>query len=65
MRSCICYCVTSRKLRGKLGEQNMADLPEVRSTDAAPFTYVGMDMFGPFVTKEGRKELKHYGAIFC
>ena len=23
-----------------------------------------MDMFGPFVTKEGRKELKRYGAIF-
>ena len=24
-----------------------------------------MDMFGPFVTKESRKELKHYGAIFA
>ena len=42
----------------------MADLPEERSSDAAPFTYVGMDMFGPFVTKEDRKELKCYGAIF-
>ena len=42
----------------------MADLPEERSSDAAPFTYVGMDMFGPFVTKEGRKELKCYGATF-
>ena len=30
----------------------MADLPEERSSDAAPFTYVGMDMFGPFVTKK-------------
>ena len=55
VRSHIYHCVTSRKLRGKLREQNMADLPEVRSTDAAPFTYVGMDMFGPFVTKESRK----------
>ena len=30
----------------------MADLPEERSSDAAPFKYVGMDMFGPFVTKK-------------
>ena len=42
----------------------MADLPKERSSDAAPFTYVGMDMFGPFVTKEGRELLKRYGAIF-
>ena len=60
----ICHCVTCRKLRGKLGEQKMADLPEERSSNAAPFTYVGMNMFGPFVTKEGRKELNRYGAIF-
>ena len=42
----------------------MADLTKERSSDAAPFTYVGMDMFGPFVTKEGRDLLKRYGAIF-
>ena len=42
----------------------MADFPKERSTDAAPFTYVGMDMFGYFVTKEGRELLKRYGAIF-
>ena len=56
--------MTCRKLRGKHGEQKIADLPEERSSDEAPFTYVGMDTFGPFVTKEGRKELKSYGAIF-
>ena len=64
VRSHIYHCVTCRKLRGKLGEQKMADLPEERSSDAAPFKYVGMDMFGPFVTKEGRKELKRCGPIF-
>ena len=42
----------------------MGDLPEERSSDATPFTYVGMDMFEPFVTKETRKELKRYGAKF-
>ena len=64
VRSRIYHCVTCKKLRGKLEEQKIADLPEERSSDAAPFTYVGMDMFGPFVNKEGRKELKRYGAIF-
>ena len=42
----------------------MADLPEDRLTPAPPFTYVGMDYFGPYVTKEGRKERKRYGAKF-
>ena len=64
MRSHIYHCVTCGKLRGKLGEQKMADLPEKRSSDVAPFTYVGTDIFGSFVTKDSRKELKRYGAIF-
>ena len=42
----------------------MADLPAERSSEVAPFTYVGIDMFVPFVTQAGRKELKRYGAIF-
>ena len=42
----------------------MTDFPEGMSSDAAPFKYVGMDMFGPFVTIEGRKKFKHYAAIF-
>ena len=41
----------------------MTDFPEGMSSDAAPFKYVGMDMFGPFVTIEGRKKFKHYAAI--
>ena len=60
MRSHIYHCVTCRNLRDKLGEQKIADLLEESSSDAVPFTYVtyvGMDMFGPFVTKEGFKEL--------
>ena len=42
----------------------MADLPEKRSSDAAFFTYVCVDMIGPFIAKEGKKEFKRYGAIF-
>ena len=60
-----CYhCVSCRKLGGKLGKQKMADLPEERSSDAAPLACICMDMFRPFVTKEGRKELKCFAAIF-
>ena len=32
--------------------------------DGLPFTNCAVDMFGPFLIKEGRKELKRYGALF-
>ena len=42
----------------------MANLPEDRLEPAPPFTHCGVDYFGPFVIKEGRKELKRYGVLF-
>lgn len=43
----------------------MADLPLQRVTpDEPPFTYVGVDYFGPFPTKRGRSTVKCYGVIF-
>ena len=42
----------------------MADLPEDRLQQAAPFTYSGVDVFGPFIIKDGRKSLKRYGLLF-
>ena len=42
----------------------MANLPTDRIECTHPFTNVGVDLFGPFVIKEGRKELKKYGVIF-
>ena len=42
----------------------MADLPDDRTLDGPPFTNCGVDVFGPFLIKEGRKELKRYGALF-
>ena len=57
-------CVKCRLLRGKFGEQKMADLTNDRTLDGPPFTNCGVDMFGPFPIKEGRKELKRYGALF-
>ena len=40
----------------------MTDLPEKRSSDAAPFTYICVDALGPFVSKD-TKEFKRYDAI--
>ena len=42
----------------------MSDLPDDRLEPSAPFTYVGVDYFGPWIVKEGRKEMKRYGVIF-
>ncbi|KAJ0004820.1 hypothetical protein NQD34_011034 [Periophthalmus magnuspinnatus] len=42
----------------------MSDLPEDRVEMTPPFSYCGIDCFGPFYVKEGRKELKRYGLLF-
>ena len=64
VKGLISKCVTCRRLRGKVGEQIMADLPADRTKEAPPFTYCGVDMFGPFEIKERRTILKRYGALF-
>ena len=46
--SVIHHCVTCKKSRGSLSTQKMADLPEDRLTPAPPFSYVGIDVFGPW-----------------
>ena len=63
-RSIISKCVRCRMLRGKLGQQRMADLPFDRVSPAPPFTYCGVDMFGPFSIKERRSVLKKYVGLF-
>ena len=45
-------------------QKNMADLPNDKTLDGPPFTNCGVDMFGPFLINEDRKELKRYGALF-
>ena len=42
----------------------MADLPSEHVDPSPPFTYCGMDYFGPFFTKQGRKVQKRYGLLF-
>ena len=57
-------CVNCRKMYGKTNIQNMADLPVDRLEPSPPITYCGVDLFGPWYIKDGRKELKRYGVIF-
>ena len=64
VKTLIFNCVKCRRLRGRLGEQKMADLPAERTSSVAPFTYCGVDIFGPFKIKEGRKSCTRFVALF-
>ena len=44
--------VTCRSLRGRFGEQKVANLPYERTIEAPPFTYCTIDMFRPFYIKK-------------
>ncbi|XP_066934407.1 uncharacterized protein [Clytia hemisphaerica] len=64
VRKIIYHYVICCYLRGSTSNQIMADLPKARVVESPPFTYVGVDFFGPFIVKELRRELKRYGVIF-
>lgn len=53
--SLISRCVKCRNRRSQTLDQKMSDLPADRLAAEAPFTYSGVDFFGPFYIKEGRK----------
>lgn len=62
-------CITCRKLRGRMEEQHMADLPPERLKVCPPFTYVGLDVFGPWSivtsrTRGGQAESKQWAIMF-
>ncbi|KAI4895228.1 hypothetical protein NFI96_027576 [Prochilodus magdalenae] len=62
-------CVICRRLRGKTGEQKMGDLPVDRLSTEPPFTYVGLDIFGPWSivsrrTRGGCANRKCWAVIF-
>ena len=63
-KSLLFKCVKCCRLGGRLGEQKMADISVHRPAEAPPFTYCEVDMFGPFVIKQQRNEIHHYGAMF-
>ena len=65
----ISQCVTCKRARGKVCVQKMGDLPSDRVTTSPPFTYVGVDLFGPWYIKTRRTrgaflENKRWGVLF-
>ncbi|XP_074518426.1 uncharacterized protein LOC141784488 [Halichoeres trimaculatus] len=67
--SVIHKCVFCRKLRGKLEDQKMADLPPDRLIPEPPFTSVGLDVFGPWPiitrrTRGGCADSKRWAVLF-
>ena len=65
VRSVISKCVDCRKRQARVAQQKMADLPKDRVTPSKPpFTYTGVDCFGPFIVKRGRTTVKRYGVLF-
>ncbi|XP_076874397.1 uncharacterized protein LOC143524681 [Brachyhypopomus gauderio] len=72
-KRCICSlihkCVTCRRLRGENKIQKMADLPADRVSMEPPFTYVGVDVFGPWTvstrrTRGGHANDKRWAVLF-
>ncbi|XP_076832060.1 uncharacterized protein LOC143477359 [Brachyhypopomus gauderio] len=62
-------CVICNKLRGRMEEQNMSNLPAERLNPGPPFTNVGVDVFGPWIisarrTRGGIAENKRWAVIF-
>lgn len=63
VRHVIKECIPCIKRYDPRESQKMADLPRTRVEEAAPFTHCGLDCFGPFHVKDGRKEVKRYGLV--
>ncbi|XP_068684252.1 uncharacterized protein [Montipora capricornis] len=60
-------CLLCKKLMPRKMNQEMAELPKVRLTPyEPPFTFSGVDYFGPFHVKRGRGRVaeKRWGATF-
>lgn len=61
--SLIFNCIACRRARAAPMVPQMASLPQERASQSPPFTYCGVDCFGPFIVKERRSELKRYGLM--
>ncbi len=67
--SVIFQCVQCRKLRGRILTQKMSDLPPERLSMDPPFSFVGLDVFGPWVvtsrrTRGGQANSKRWAVLF-
>ena len=64
LRSIKNKCITCRKGRAQTIAPVMAGLPEERLDASTAFTNVGVDYFGPFIVKIGRRNEKRWCCLF-
>lgn len=65
VRKVVTQCFSCRRITAPRVRQKMSDLPVDRvKPDRPPFSFVGIDYFGPFMVKRGRSEVKRYGCMF-
>jgi len=69
INSVINSCIKCKKLRGRQQIQKMADLPVDRLTPAPSFSFVGLDVFGPWLvsarrTRGGVANSKRWAVLF-
>ena len=58
-------CIMCKRQRAPLCTQQMAPLLKEQMTpNKAPFSFGGIDYFGPLIVKAGRTHLKRYGCLF-
>jgi len=65
VRRILSKCVSCHRHNAPTLQQIMADLPKERLVPyQPPFTYTGLDFFGPFYVKRSCSTVKVYGCIF-
>lgn len=65
LRRILSSCFNCRRRQAPVGYQKMAALPEDRvNPSEPPFSYVGVDCFGPLDVRRGRSTVKRYSVIF-
>ena len=65
VRRVINECFSCRRRQVTAMRQKMLDLPDDHVVPCKrPFTYLGVDCFGPFVVQRGRSNAKRCGVIF-
>lgn len=65
VRNVLNSCVSCRRRQASVNKQKMASLPRDRVTPTyPPFTFTGVDLFGPYEVRRGRSTVKRYGVLF-
>uniref|UniRef100_A0A336MQ39 CSON005245 protein n=1 Tax=Culicoides sonorensis TaxID=179676 RepID=A0A336MQ39_CULSO len=65
VRSVFKNCLKCKLRKPKIEPVIMGDIPKIRSERCIyPFTYTGIDFFGPMMIKQGRTYVKNWGSLF-